>query len=74
MVTLVAPAAWAFDAGDTAMPMPVATAANAMAKTIMITRRRDDRDDRMPFGRQMGGTLFNGLSWTGHSCTYAAPG
>ena len=42
MRALVAPTAWAFDAGHTADPM-LAAATNATAETIPITRRGESR-------------------------------
>ena len=55
MRALVAPTAWAFDAGHTAEPM-LATATNTTAETIPITRRGDNR----LIGCRLGGRCAGG--------------
>jgi hypothetical protein len=55
MLALVAPTAWAFDAGHTAEPM-LAAATNTTAETIPVTRRGGSRK----IGCRVGGRWAGG--------------
>ena len=74
MLALVAPTAWAFDAGHTAEPMLAATATNTTAETIPIMRRGENRMTGCRVGGRWAARCLRGSSQASHTSTYAAAG